>query len=84
MSSETGLRLKHVFRKLSWDTPASVLAAAVGKRSIGWKGRQRRFESCVLTCLAWDSRDAEVSAATDMIEWANQTRAAHEENSLIS
>jgi len=30
VSSETELHLKHVFRKLGWDTPASTLAAAVG------------------------------------------------------
>jgi hypothetical protein len=31
VSSETELHLKHVFRKLGWDTPASTLAAAVGE-----------------------------------------------------
>src|ERR1700739_2644801 len=34
VSSETELHLKHVFRKLDWDTPntpASTLAAAVGE-----------------------------------------------------
>ena len=29
VSSETDLHLKHVFRKLGWDAPASTLAAAV-------------------------------------------------------
>jgi hypothetical protein len=31
VTSETELHLKHVFRKLGWDTPASTLAAAVGE-----------------------------------------------------
>jgi hypothetical protein len=29
VSSETDLHLKHVFRRLGWDTAASTLAAAV-------------------------------------------------------
>ena len=31
VTSETELHLKHVFRKLGWDTAASTLAAAVGE-----------------------------------------------------
>ncbi len=31
VSSETELHLKHVFRKLGWDTPGSTLALAVGE-----------------------------------------------------
>jgi hypothetical protein len=31
VSSETELHLKHVFRKLGWDTPATTLAAAIGE-----------------------------------------------------
>jgi hypothetical protein len=31
VSSETDLHLKHVFRKLGWDAPASMLAAMVGE-----------------------------------------------------
>jgi hypothetical protein len=31
VSSETELHLKHEFRRLGWDAPAAILAAAVGE-----------------------------------------------------